>query len=92
MIRSFRSKPLKGFASVGDAKKLAVSGAAIERLTRQLARLNAAMAPEDMDLPGWYFHSLRGERRYSVRVTANYRLTFGWDDGDAIALDLEDYH
>lgn len=92
MIRSFRSKPLKEFASVGDAKKLAVSGAAIERLTRQLARLNAAMAPEDMDLPGWYFHSLRGERRYSVRVTANYRLTFGWDDGDAIALDLEDYH
>lgn len=92
MIRSFRSKPLKAYASGGDAKKLAVSGAAIERLTRQLARLDAAVAPEDMDLPGWYFHSLRGERRFSVRVTANYRLTFGWEDGDAVALDLEDYH
>jgi plasmid maintenance system killer protein len=27
-----------------------------------------------------------------VRVTANYRLTFGWDHPDAIAVDLEDYH
>ena len=45
-----------------------------------------------MNLPGYYFHSLESELRWSVRVTGNWRLTFGWDGGDAIDLDLEDYH
>jgi proteic killer suppression protein len=63
------------------------------RVARQLALLNAAVRPEDLDLPGFRFHGLNGKpKRYSVRVTANYRLTFGWDPPDAIAVDLEDYH
>lgn len=45
-----------------------------------------------MNLPGFYFHGLSGEKRWSVRVTANYRLTFGWDEPDAIEVDIEDYH
>jgi len=27
-----------------------------------------------------------------VRVTGNWRLTFGWRDGGATDLDLEDHH
>ena len=92
MIRSYRSKSLKAFGSKGDNRKLPVHGAAVERLTRQLARLDAVIIPEDMNLPGWYFHGLRGEDRFSVRVTANYRLTLGWDGKDANEVDLEDYH
>lgn len=92
-IRDYRSKPLKAFATRGEARRLPVQGAAnISRLARQLQTLNAAIAPEDMNLPGWYFHSLQGENRCSVRVTANFRLTYGWDDKDAIQVDLEDYH
>lgn len=34
----------------------------------------------------------RDKGRYSVRVTGNWRLTFAWEDGDAVAVDLEDYH
>jgi proteic killer suppression protein len=91
VIRSFRSKALRLFASQGDASKLSVPDPA--RVARQLALLNAAVRPEDLDLPGFRFHSLNGKpKRYSVRVTANYRLTFGWDHPDAIAVDLEDYH
>ncbi|MEO5705799.1 MAG: type II toxin-antitoxin system RelE/ParE family toxin [Alteraurantiacibacter sp.] len=92
MIRSFRNKPLGVFASTGDARKLPVRDSAVRKLARQLALLNAAIQPEDMNLPGFYFHSLKGEERWSVRITANYRLTFGWLEPDAIDLDIEDYH
>jgi toxin HigB-1 len=45
-----------------------------------------------VNLPGYYFHGLRGVHRWSIRVTGNRRITFGWDGADAIDVDLEDYH
>jgi len=47
-----------------------------------------------MDLPGYRFHALKGERRgrFSVRVKGNWRLTFGCTGQDCIDVDLEDYH
>lgn len=91
MIRSFQSKALKKFAGTGDASKLPVPDA--DRVRRILARLEAATVPEDMDLPGYRFHGLQGKpKRYSVRVTGNYRITFGWNGEDAIDVDIEDYH
>jgi proteic killer suppression protein len=30
--------------------------------------------------------------RDSVRVTGNWRITFGWEENDATDVDLEDYH
>jgi len=47
-----------------------------------------------MDLPGFGFHALTGnlKGRYAVTVSRNWRITFGWDKGDAIDIDLEDYH
>ena len=94
MIGSFRSKALRRFAETGDESKLPVRAtAAIDRLADQLFTLNVAVAPTQMNVPGWYFHSLQGKpTRYSVRVTANYRLTFGFDPPDAEEVDLEDYH
>jgi proteic killer suppression protein len=93
VIRSIRSKPLRLFAAKGDTAKLPVSGAAIDRLEAQLTALDVAGAAEQMDVPGWYFHPLKGKpARFSVRVTANYRLTFGFEAPDAHDVDLEDYH
>ncbi|MEO7504902.1 MAG: type II toxin-antitoxin system RelE/ParE family toxin [Sphingomicrobium sp.] len=93
MIRSIRSKPLKLFAVNGDASKLPVSGAAVDRIEAQLTALDVATIAEQMDVPGWYFHPLKGKPvRYSVRVTANYRLTFAFEAPDADDVDLEDYH
>jgi len=47
-----------------------------------------------MNLPGYRFHELKGERRgtYSVTVSGNWRLTFTFADADAFDVDLEDYH
>lgn len=64
-----------------------------DRVRRILARLDAAHCPEDMKLPGFRFHGLQGRpKRYAVDASANYRITWGWDDPDAIEVDLEDYH
>ena len=54
--------------------------------------LDAATRPEHVNLPGYHCHALRGVRRWSIRVTGNRRITFGWDRADAIDVDLEDYH
>jgi len=64
------------------------------KLVRLLDRLDAAVRPEGMDLPGYRFHALKGERRgrFSVRVKGNWRLTFGCTGQDCIDVDLEDYH
>jgi toxin HigB-1 len=48
--------------------------------------------PEQLNLPGLRWHALQGVERWTIRVTGNWRLTFGWDGVDAVAVDLEDYH
>ena len=92
MIRSFRSKALRRFLEQGNVSKLSVPN--VRRLETILARLDGAMVPEDLNLPGYRFHGLKGKDkgRYAVDASGNWRLTFGWDDKDAIDVDLEDYH
>jgi proteic killer suppression protein len=46
-----------------------------------------------MDIAGLHFHGLQGNpKRWSVRVTGNYRVTFGWLGENALDIDFEDYH
>lgn len=92
MIRSFRSKALKRLAEQGDASKLSVPN--VRRVETVLARLDGAMMPEDLNLPGYRFHGLKGrdKGRYAVDASGNWRITFGWDGRHAIDVDLEDYH
>lgn len=92
MIGSFRNKVLQRFFETGNPRGLSVQDH--RRVARTLLALEAATRPEDMDLPGYRFHALigKGKGRYSVRVTGNWRMTFGWDDDEAVDIDLEDYH
>ena len=59
-----------------------------------LARLNASRAPEDMDLPGFRLHRLRGDLAgfWAVTVRANWRIVFRFEDGGAVDVDYLDYH
>lgn len=92
MIRSFRSKTLRLFAETGEARRLSVPNAG--RVRRILNELEAARTPEDMNLPGYRFHALKGDRKgaYAVDASGNYRITFRCDGADAVDVDLEDYH
>jgi len=59
-----------------------------------LAALDTAMSIQDMDVPGFRLHRLKGKDadRWSVRVSGNWRLTFEFNDGQAQVVDYEDYH
>ena len=92
MIRSFRHRGLERFFTRSDVRGIPPAGAG--RLARLLDRLDAATAPNDMNLPGYRFHPLKGERKgqYAVSVSGNWRLTFRFDGEHAADVDLEDYH
>lgn len=91
MIKSFKSKALERFWVKGDPRRL--NPQHVDKITRQLNKLDTSLKPEDMDVAGWRFHRLHGNR-WSVRIDKNWRLTFGWsEDGpDAVDVDYEDYH
>lgn len=92
MIRSFRHKGLRDLFEDGTAKGVQPNHA--KRLRMQLAALHTAQTVEDMDLPGYRLHRLKGRERgrWSITVNGNWRLTFEFRDGDAYVLDYEDYH
>ncbi|MDX9741299.1 MAG: type II toxin-antitoxin system RelE/ParE family toxin [Gammaproteobacteria bacterium] len=92
MIRSFRHKGLERFFREGNRRGIDARQA--ERLERMLDRLDAAKQAEDMNLPGYGFHGLKGNRKgsYAISVSGNLRMTFRFKDADAIDIDLEDYH
>ena len=51
-----------------------------------------AVWTKQLNLPGFHWHAPQGVDRWTIRVTGNWRITFGWDRADAVAVDLEDYH
>lgn len=92
MIRKFRHRGLERLFLKGDYRGIPAQFA--NRLERMLDRLDAALRAGDMNLPGYKFHPLKGERKssYAVSVSGNWRLTFRFDREDAVDVDLEDYH
>ena len=92
MIIMFNHKGLEGFFVKGSYKAIPAQYAA--RIERVLDRLDAIVLPEDMNLPGYKFHELKGKRKgvYSVSVSGNWRITFRFDGDNVIEVDLEDYH
>ena len=59
-----------------------------------LDALDSASKPTDLNIPGFDFHRLRGYRpmRYSIHVNGPWCVTFEFQDGEASAVDLEQYH
>ncbi len=59
-----------------------------------LVALDTARFAQDMDIPGFRLHPLKGadRGRWAIWVNGNWRLTFEFRDGDAHLLDYEDYH
>ena len=92
MIRSFRHKVFERFFKSGS--RAGIQAAHAPRLARQLSALDAATRPEDMNRPGWDWHPLKGGLfgHWSVSVNGNWRLTFAFENGDAILVDYQDYH
>lgn len=92
MIKGFRHKGLERFFTKSERKGIDARQA--DRIERILDRLDAAVRPEDMNLPGYKFHGLKGGRKgtFAVSVSGNWRITFRFEAGDALDVNLEDYH
>jgi proteic killer suppression protein len=92
VIKRFAHKGLEAFYATGS--KAGIQAVHAPRLRRQLAQLDQATAPPDMNLPGWKLHQLKGNLagHWAVWVSGNWRLTFKFDGTDASIVDYQDYH
>ena len=92
MIKSFRDKRLQTFFERGT--EAGIQAAHASKLGRQLARLDQAESPQDMNLPGWGLHPLHGglQGHWAVSVNGNWRLTFTFEGVHAVLVDYQDYH
>jgi len=92
MIRSIRHKGLRRLYEQDDRR--GITQEHVETLRDILARLDAAIKPTDLDLPGFHFHALKGQLRgyFAVTVRANWRVIFRFVEGDALDVDYLDYH
>ncbi len=91
MIRTFKNKALADLWS-GRPSKIDARMAA--RIMMRLEALEEASQPQDMNIPGFDFHALKGHRptRYTVHVNGPWCITFEFDKGDAWRVDYEQYH
>jgi proteic killer suppression protein len=92
MIESFRSKALAELWSSGTSRR--IDRRLHRRILVRLDRIDASLRPEEMDLPGFDFHALKGfdPTRYTVHVNGPWCVTFEFQDGNARRVDLEQYH
>jgi proteic killer suppression protein len=90
--RTSQHKGLKSFYESGSAAGVQPHHA--KRLRMLLTALETAQSIEDMDIPGFRLHQLKGEERgrWSVWVNGNWRVTFEFKDGHAYVLNYEDDH
>jgi proteic killer suppression protein len=90
MIKGFKHKGLQELLERGTTSKIQKTMHA--RCLRRLDALKDATRPEDVNLPGFDFHALRGGQRYAVHVNGPWCITFEFVDGDADRVDFEQYH
>lgn len=92
MIKSFRHKGLRRFYETGNSA--GIQPGHRNRLRLQLAALDTATILEDMDIPGFRLHALKGDRKglWAIAVSGNWRITFEFRDGNAYIVNYEDYH
>lgn len=91
MIRGFRNKNLRAFFLDGEPR--GIRGDLVERVRGRLQALHRAKLLSDLRFPGWRLHRLHTKPvRRAIAVNGPWRITFEWVDGDAVMVDLEQYH
>lgn len=91
-LDKIKHKNLKRFAETGEPK--GINDSWLPRIKRILNALDVAVSASELDMPGWHWHELKGNRKgtYSVLVSGNWRITYEWKEDAPAKVDLEDYH
>lgn len=94
MIKSFKHKGLQKFFQTGSLQGIQAMHA--QRLRLILSRLNNITQIDDINLPSFRLHRLKGNMNnlWSITVQANWRLTFEFDENtkNVYIVDYQDYH
>ncbi|TAN52437.1 MAG: hypothetical protein EPN26_07940 [Rhodospirillales bacterium] len=92
MIISFRHKGLRDLYEGKSPRRVASEH--IGKLRDILSVLDRSRRPDDMNLPGFRLHALKGNFKgfWSVWISENWRVVFRFDNGDACDVDYLDYH
>ena len=92
MIKNFKHKGLAKFYATGSSAGIQAKHA--KRLRLILGRLDVALQPQVMDLPGLRLHKLSGRRAdiWSVWASGNWRVTFRFNGENVEVVNYEDYH
>ncbi|MEL0637014.1 MULTISPECIES: type II toxin-antitoxin system RelE/ParE family toxin [Marinomonas] len=92
MIKSFKHKGLKKYFQTGSVAGIQAKHQS--KLRMQLTAIDTAQVIDDINLPGFKLHPLKGDRNeiWSITVNGNWRITFEFIDGNAYILNYEDYH
>ena len=93
MIRSFRCKETEKIWHEERSRKLPAN--IQQKALQKMQMLNAAIRLETLRIPpGNRLEALKGDRveQYSIRINAQWRLCFRWQNGDAYDVEIVDYH
>jgi toxin HigB-1 len=91
VIQSFRHKGLRELFETGSSRRIRAD--LHVRALRRLDALHQAQDLLELNVPGFDFHPLRGvPQRYSLHVNGPWCITFEWEQGDALRVDLVQYH
>lgn len=92
MIKKIKHKGLKRLFEKGQTQW--VQPDHVDDLRDILAILDAAVSPQELNLPGMDFHELKGDRKgfYSVHINGNWVVIFTFEGEDATLVDYLDYH
>jgi len=92
MIQTYKNKHLEKLLKENRSRGIPQE---LEKKIRiRLSVIDAALIIDEMRLPGYDLHELKGDRKgtWSIKVSGNWRITFRFEDGKAYDVDLEDYH
>lgn len=92
MIIRFRHRGLKRFYE--DDDRSGVNPRYAEKIAVVLANLDDARGPEDLAVPQYKLHPLKGDLAgyWSITVGANWRIIFRFEGYNVTDVDLIDYH
>ena len=92
MIKTFRDRETERLFATGNSVRL---GEVSRRAFQKLRMLDAARALTDLRVPpGNRLEALKGNRRgqHSIRINDQFRICFEWRDGNALDVEVTDYH
>jgi len=92
MIASIHHKNLRQYYEEGNGSKLPHEQ--LSKISRILTALDAVSSENDIVALGSGIHQLMGNLKgfWSIKISANYRIIFRFEDGDVFDVDYIDYH